>query len=268
MPTVTWNEIFACMTHIEAELSKSEMKVSLSEVSSRFRSRYESIVVGSLTNLFNVKKSELLMLADAIEDNTRWLADTDRNGSLSRACANKKLIKIMQDLFVVDPVLDLLFVVSEDVLRSDDKDQRFGGYNWDRNPKVIRRRKNGVMNWGTMHTKLAHKVYGSKPVALVPVDDISDTAVFVNGPVLLRYMSRYYSLYEKLEMSDVGFSGGAALLYNLFHFADTVHRYADEHECFTYTKSVRCDVFKLPNHKNSEDRVTRLPRIPVDPDDV
>jgi hypothetical protein len=241
---VTWNEIFAEIPVLAESLHEL---VSASGRKLPSKQKVLSEIYKSIKDVTGMSEREVELFDAALMDNLRWFNDAERGAALGNACRNKKIFKIMQDLFVVDPAIDISFLTTEPYITgSSGYNGGDRGLNWKRTPFVTRRRRNRVMNWGTLHTSFAPSDHdpGTR-VLLVPDTDISDSLVYVSGPLLTRYANRFRHLLEKHRFGENTGIDELPFFYAMFRMSGIAIDYEEEREALTYSDEVRCSVHRI-----------------------
>ena len=194
---------------------------------------------------------ELDLLSSAFADNAQWFLTNWRGKQLSLACENRRTLQIMKDLFVEDKAKDLVFTTKESVIRGRIKAGWGSGLSWDGTSRIVRIRKNRIMNWGTTYTKLESGFVGD--VLLVPATDITPYIVLFVGPELIADCANYVDVWQQLHFSR---HGAIYFWGDLYALCVAIHTMRNEHECLTYSERVPCTVFRL-----SKQRGKLLPSI-------
>ena len=214
------------------------------------------------TAVLDCTVKELEVLNYALLDNINWIRSGYRTPKLSDACANPKLLQIMKKLFVLEVPTNLTFLADGAVIA--DSVGESGGLNWDRTPKIIRKRKNKIMNWGTEDTvydaETTNEMRYEEPVILTPEKDLSRQVVFFNSPKLVAVCKEYQRAAAKLKPATL------LTFWNiLYSFALAIIDNKEEHECFTYSTRVPCNVFlvKRSSLVRNKWHTSKAPRQPV-----
>ena len=244
MRKVTWNEIYALIPELAESLQEF---VAASGKKTPNKKLMLAEIYKAIKDLTGMNEHEVTLFDAALMDNVRWFGDAERGPQLGAACRNKKIFGIMQDLFVNDPAVDISFLTTEpDITGSSGYDGGERGLNWKRTPFVIRKRRNRVMNWGTLHTLFAPERHdlGTR-VLLVPDSDISDSLVYVSGPLLTRYANRFRDMLTKHKLGENTGIDEMPFFYAMFRMAGIAIDYDDEREALTYSAEVRCSVHRI-----------------------
>lgn len=214
------------------------------------------------TAVLDCNGKEFEMLKAALLDNNSWIRSGYRTPKLGEACANAKLLQIMKKLFVLEVPTNLTFLADGAVIA--DRVGESGGLDWKHTPKIIRKRKNKIMNWGTEDTvydaESINEVHYDEPVILTPEKDLSRQVVFFNSPRLIAACNRYRTVYAKLKPVQL-----LTFWHILGSLANSIIETAEEHECFTYSARVPCDVFLVKHSSLVRNKwhTSKAPRHPI-----
>ena len=245
-PHVTWQDLFYVL---------KEHGTRISAVSSP-----ESLALTG--KLLGLTAKQVDLLADGIASNCVWLEHAARDIRLSKACSDPKLLQIQKDLFVVDAALDIHFLTTDTkIMQSSKTHVDHGGMDWDlESVTVTRKRKNKVMNWGTLHTSFRPgRSYADRWVVLEPVHDITDNLVFLTGPVLVSYARKYLTLLKHLKKLYAPFWVELGVL------CEAIIQMHSEFEAISYGERVPCKVSYIDEDEliDNDDRAAHSPRHPV-----
>lgn len=245
---VTWDELLDVFKKFAALPAKSREQQAIAYASA----------------FLDCTASEIETLSMAFNDNVSWIRSSYRSRYLADACANPKLKTILKKLFVLDLPTEFTYLADGVVIA--EKAGEYGGLNWKRTPKIVRIRKNGIMNWGTEDTvynaEKENETQYSEPVILVPEANLARNVVFYNSDKLTKVCTTFKKLNYK-----AGFQKGKMLPFwgSLFVLACAVLEVTDEHECLTYSPRVKCNVF-LVNRRSlirNKWHTAKAPRLSV-----
>lgn len=237
---VTWTDVYIAFTETVAGIKALGNRASESDI----KRVVDSITMKRLG--LNAKEADLF--GDGCAGNAEWLLHAVRDSRFGKCCGNKKLRVLMQRLFVVDPVLEVFFLTTEKTISKSAQLQ--GGMSWNKTPQVTRKRKNKVMNWGTLKTEFGPVLRGRDTrVILIPNTDIDDDdVVYVSGPTLTSYCRKFSALWKRHATVFIGISY-LGMWRELFAHCLSAETMATEHECISYhrTGEVKCSVYRIDN---------------------
>ena len=201
--------------------------------------------VAKLTSeAFGISTAELITLSEAIASQTDWIGLAQRDSRLSKACKNKKLFDILRSLFVLSKPHGLNYVTFENTISK--KSANDEGLNLETTRKIIRIRKNKIMNWGTLNSNVKDIVSreSKTPLALlVPDENLFPSTIFFACDRVRKHLTNIYTRIKQ-STTYLGTSLHFWFWRRLYYLASALINNT-EYECFTYTERVPCTAYKL-----------------------
>lgn len=258
---VTWKNLLAGLKQFEKSYQKYAREQHLrQQLSKEDRQVISKLAIESACAVLSCTPKELDLLSGAFASNAQWMLSGVRDKELAKACENARTLTIMQDLFAQDQTKELGFVTRTYYIKK--KLSLTGrGLDWDGSQRIVRIRKNKIMNWATDSSALSSSFTNNEPVLLVPVADLSSRIVLVVGPQLVLDCSNYANVYKHMRKSmnsSIAIDFWGDLLGLCYAVATMQH----ERECFTYGERVPCNVFRLDSGKSIGHPV-KAPRRPI-----
>ena len=259
--SVTWKAVITGLRQFEKSYRTHVGVESYMRSSDADKLATTKLAIDTACTTLDCTPKEIDLLSGAFASNAQWLLSGVRDKELAKACENARTFSIMRDLFVADTVADLGFVTRTYYIKR--KLSGTGrGLSWDGSQRIVRIRKNKIMNWATSLSTLSTSFTNNEPVLLVPVADLTHRIVLVVGPELIADCYNYRAAYNLIRKL-LGIHVPIDFWGDLQGLCCAIGTMAHEHECFTYGERVPCNVFKLDNAHPDVRHPIKAPRLPI-----